>query len=356
MILTSVLLALLAAGPETDGGPRVAASSKPTAAEVQAAPPRRGGNGSDDTWTSVGREGWLFRSFELRHYSHARFWGPEAVHAAVSRKDSDPLKAIVAYHEMLKSVGVTLLVLPIPGKLMLYGNELDPPLDTSPLEETRRQYLQVLRDRGVQVIDFLPEMQKVRDSGHVAYLPRDSHWSAESVRHAAAVLAKRIRAESWYRAPQPMPKATVKPLLVQGYPDLAAWQDVFQRDKVPPEEEIRVLQVKVNDQFTQIDRQSPVVLVGDSSNLVFNSILVSQHGGLSDHLTAELGFPVDSVGLAGEEAVAQSLAALARRHANLAGKKVVILCFGERSLTGQPHGWPIIPIVRPAATPATPAP
>lgn len=295
-----------------------------------------------------GKAPWLFWANELRHGAHERFWGADAARVAVSRKDADPLRALVAYDRMLKSAGVKLIVVPVPSKLEVYGDQLEPPIDPTQLDGPRAGFLEALRSHGVQVVDLLADLRQIRSSGRLAYLPRDSHWSEVSVRRAAVRVAAAIRAERWYARPAPFPKVTFERATELGQLDLAARlvaQNLHADARFPPPEPVRVDQVKLDGRYVESDRASPVVLAGDSNTLVFHSLL-AHHGGLADHLAAQLGFAIDQVGVAGETAIPSTWASLARRMDNVAGKKVVVFCFGERNLSTSVEGWPVLPVVR----------
>ena len=73
------------------------------------------------------------------------------------------------------------------------------------------------------------------------------------------------------------------------------------------------------------DRNSPVLLIGDSHTLVFNDggDLHTRGAGLADHLTLELGFAIDHIGIRGSGTTVPRIE-LARRKDNLKGKKLVI--------------------------------
>lgn len=321
--LVWVVAATFAAGP-TPAQAQLAAQVRTIPREQEVVPPD-------------GRSGWLFPVSELRHYSYPTFWGPAATKTGWSAHDPDPLPALVAESRAFKQAGVELIVVPIPGKVMLYGDQLKPPVDAKGLEGTRQSFLAALSKQGVEVMDILPDLRALRRAGQPPFTERDSHWSAPAVAAIAHRLAQRITSEPWvgqrYRG-----KASIEKVQALGRPDLATLTGRV--DDVP----VDVEQVLLDGSWVRDDPESPVVLVGDSNTLVFHSLL-AKHGGLSDHLAGELGFPIDNVGVIGRYATT-SLATLARRQDNLRGKKVAIWCFAERLLSGALKGWPIVPVVR----------
>ena len=95
------------------------------------------------------------------------------------------------------------------------------------------------------------------------------------------------------------------------------------------------------------DRDSPIVLLGDSHLLVFH-IGTDMHAigaGLGDHLAARLGFPLDVVGVRGSGATASRMT-LVRRRDNLEGKRMIIWCLSARELT-EASAWARLPAALP---------
>jgi hypothetical protein len=286
------------------------------------------------TLAFAGRGGWLFGAADVGHYSHGPFWG-EGGAANRLAKEGDPLTALASFNAALKKRGIKLLVLPVPGKVLLYGDKLVPPIDPHPLEGVRQQFLHALAERGVAVLDLLPELRRMRAKGHDTQLRKDNHWSPVAVRLAADKVAERIKAEPWYAA-VPKHEALVHPDEQELQGDLGIHAADLGSDTVTVEE------VKLDGAWVGSDDKSPVVLMGDSHTLVFHNLL-TDHAGLSDLLAADLGFAVDNIGVMGSGGTA-SLATLARRRDNMEGKRYVIWVFSERVLSMDRKGWPQIPV------------
>ena len=108
-----------------------------------------------------------------------------------------------------------------------------------------------------------------------------------------------------------------------------------------------------------VDKNSPVILLGDSHTLVFHSgeELHGTGAGLAEQLAAELGIAVDVIGVRGSGATPARVNLLRRAKAEpayLAGKKVVIWCFAAREFT-ESTGWSLVPFSS-VAKPAGAAP
>ena len=91
---------------------------------------------------------------------------------------------------------------------------------------------------------------------------------------------------------------------------------------------------------------SPVILLGDSHNLIFHAggDMQAVGAGLPDQLALELGFPVDVVAVRGSGAT-PARRNLARRKDNLAGCRIVVWCFSAREFT-EGQAWAKVPVVK----------
>jgi alginate O-acetyltransferase complex protein AlgJ len=98
------------------------------------------------------------------------------------------------------------------------------------------------------------------------------------------------------------------------------------------------------------ERTSPVVLLGDSHNLVFHSDgdMHAKGAGLPDQLAHEWGLPVDLVAVRGSGATPARINLLRQARANskyMAAKKLVVWCFSAREFT-EAAGWPKVPVIK----------
>jgi alginate O-acetyltransferase complex protein AlgJ len=96
------------------------------------------------------------------------------------------------------------------------------------------------------------------------------------------------------------------------------------------------------------DPGSPVVLLGDSHNLVFHAgdDMQTVGCGLPDQLALELGFAVDLVAVRGSGATPARINLFRRAQKEPAywqGKKCVVWCFAAREFT-ESDGWRKAPI------------
>ena len=112
------------------------------------------------TITVEGRDGWLFFGPELRHVSVGRFWGDaaDAVSRARDTAVADPLPAILDFKRQLDSIGVELLIVPVPPKSIIYpekvSDAVEIPIPIPRLDTAHQEFYEVLRNAGVDVLDL----------------------------------------------------------------------------------------------------------------------------------------------------------------------------------------------------------
>jgi alginate O-acetyltransferase complex protein AlgJ len=298
-----------------------------------------------------GDDGWLFFVPELRALSVGRFWGEQAVRVSRSAKPeyADPLPAIVDFNEQLRKAGIELLVVPVPAKAAVYPEAISPALKSAPTGPPRvdvphREFYQLLKDRGVAVLDLLPLFLEHRhDAEGPPYCRSDTHWSGRGVALAARAVADHVADRAWLKG---LPKSalTAESRNVEITGDLARILD----ENNPAKETLPLTFIGAGAALTPLEtaRDSPVLLMGDSHTLIFHDPeLFARGAGLPDHLARHVGFSVDLIGVRGSGATTTRIELL-RRKDNLAGKKVVIWCFSFREFTESPTGWRKVPVIR----------
>jgi alginate O-acetyltransferase complex protein AlgJ len=283
-----------------------------------------------------GADGWLFLDKELRHLAAGKFWadpgGPPVA--------GDPLPAILDFKRQLDSVGVDLLVVPVPAKATIHPEALPPPGIPDP-GATDREFFKVLGEQGVNVLDLTDSFRAARDGGRI-YCQQDSHWAPDGIRLAAKAIADRVRDLPWVKA---IPKV---PLTYQVLP-VSMTGDLAPPGAAPEPLDARF--ITADGQTVPPSKSSPIILLGDSHNLVFHAggDMHAAGAGLPDQLAFELGFPVDVVAVRGSGAT-PARRNLARRKDNLAGRHLVVWCFSVREFT-EGQGWSKVPVVRESAPP-----
>jgi alginate O-acetyltransferase complex protein AlgJ len=279
----------------------------------------------------LGTDGWLFFAPELRHLNRPNEGKNESARA---------LAAIVDFNNQLEKVGILLLVVPVPSKATVYPEKLAPGLQTptTPPFTSESAFCALLETNGVRTLDLTSIFFTNRYSGAPLYCRTDSHWSPEGIRIAASEIAAKIRGNSEVFCAGKLPmEAAQQQITIRG--DLTSPSD--------GQESITIRSVTSGGQPVPTLKESPVLLLGDSHNLVFHSggDMHALGAGLPDQLAMELGSPVDLVAVMGSGATA-ARRSLARRRDNLAGKRVVVWCFSARELT-EATSWDKVPVIHP---------
>lgn len=296
----------------------------------------------------AGQDGWMFFVPELRALSVGPFWGKDAVRVSRSAKPeyADPLSAIVDFNNQLRKANIELLVVPVPAKAAVYPEPISSYHSRKPvlLDETQRRFYQLLADQGVAVLDLLPTFLEHRNVPNgLLYCKTDTHWSGRGAALAAENIARRFKTQSWLRdITQTKYASQVRNVEISG--DLARMLD----ETNPVKETLPLTFIGTGSGLTpvQTDRQSPVLLIGDSHTLVFHDLKLHARGaGLPDLLAQQFGFPVDLIGVRGSGATTTRIELLRRRD-NLKGKKLVIWCFSFREFTESFSGWRKVPVIR----------
>lgn len=310
--------------------------------------------GEQGAMTVQGLDGWLFFDQELAHIAAGRFWGPDA--ANVSRSPNpefaDPLPAILDFHDQLQTIGVELILVPVPPKAIIYPDALSEQFsfaDVPPRHDSAHQeFYAFLRENGVNVLDltdvFLQE--RFHDRGPL-YCRQDTHWAGTGCVVAAREIAAVISKMPWYEEAQAQPYAS-------------QWQDVqisgdlwralddsgLERETVALRQVGR--QTSSGLELVEPDQASPVILLGDSHNLVFQAggDMHARGAGLADQLALELGLPVDLIAVRGSGATPARINLFRRAQRNpdyWQDKRLVIWVFTAREFT-HADGWRVVPI------------
>jgi alginate O-acetyltransferase complex protein AlgJ len=164
---------------------------------------------------------------------------------------------------------------------------------------------------------------------------------------AAEMIAERVSKQPWWQA-----LALEKPnySTQEREVEISGDQARMLNESQPARETLKLTIVGVPDggSLSPIapDRESPVLLMGDSHTLVFHDPeLFATGAGLPDHLALRLQTPVDLIGVRGSGATTTRIELLRRRD-NLKGKKLVIWCFSFREFTESFTGWRKVPVLR----------
>ncbi len=296
-----------------------------------------------------GKDGWLFLQEELEHLGSAAFYGQEVLKTSKAAKPefADPLPAIVDFNDQLKELGIKLFFVPIPPKGLIYPDKLPGDFTREMVAELSRPYEEFyakLADQGVEVLDLIPIFNADRDKAQI-YCKTDSHFSGQGIEIVADELNQKINRTDWYAAvAKTKYKKEQRSVDIVG--DLSVMLHLDTKETIP----LHFVSDAATGKNVVSDPDSPVLLLGDSHTLVFSvgGDLHTTGAGLFDQLSADLGFPVDLLGVRGSGATPSRIKLYQRSRKDpslLAKKKVVVWCLSARELTGS-GGWRKIPVAK----------
>ncbi len=248
------------------------------------------------------------------------------------RRKGHPLPVIAGYAEELTARGIDFLVVPVPSRLQTQPDLLPgvaPRKDCEGGDLGTTRLLLALNEAGVEVLDLLPAFAAARRSaggGEEAhlYLDYNPHWNPRGVSVAAELIAQRIRELEWF---EPGPHQEGRDFFLRAE-HLPCSCPQYGPD---PDRTVEVLCDRVVDASGKLahkrDRDSPILLIGDSYSAVYRK----EGADVASQLYARLGFELDCISLqqGGANSVWQ---ALARRQDGLRGKKMVIWMFAMNVL------------------------
>lgn len=273
----------------------------------------------------VGRDGWLFYSGDYDYLVNPGFLQEGRMHKRdLAGAHPDPVAAIRKFADDLKARDIRLILIPAPGKPLVYGDKLgagDDRKGNKSFDEFKKQ----VESFGVTVLNFTDDFIAMRKDGVDSYLKTDTHWTPAAMQFAAKKTAEAIgNAELDSEAGA---KATIT---ARG--DIANMLKLPDVDDIFPKQTIEVVQYDVVQ-----DRNSDVLLLGDSFTNIFSLDAMGwgTRAGFAETLSHELGRPIDVIARndAGAHATRDVLSAeYLRGRDRLEGKKVVVWEFAIREL------------------------
>ena len=306
-----------------------------------------------------GLDDWLFLGPELRHVAAGRFRGDEARQPAAGGDPARaaPLPAILDFQRQLDARGVDLLLVPVPPKSIIYPEKaaagVDVPIPVPRLDAAHEAFYGLLREQGVDVLDLTDHFlaNRFHPEG-TPYCRQDSHWSGVGCVLAGEAIAAAVRDRSWY------PELATTAFTPRWY-SAHITGDLYSALDSPdvPREEVRLRGVAAAGTRPAAaavpDPESPIVLLGDSHNLVFQAgaDMHATGAGLADQLAFELGLAVDLIAVPGSGATAARVELRRRAEQDAAfwaRKRLVVWCFAAREFT-EGDGWALVPVVPGAA-------
>jgi hypothetical protein len=335
----------------------------------------------------LGRNRWLFYRPDLRYLVE-----PDRLEADASGSKwvqppdrsthrESVEEAILRFRDQLKERGITLVVMPVPGKPSVYpdlvtgralGNE-------GQFRSSTLQLLETLQRQGVAVVDLFAAFQGVRESGGLTkntgelYLAHDTHWTPLGAQTAAQAVATKLSAMDL----APTAKKEFRTLGVT----VTRWGDILDMMQIPglrgtfaPETALclQVLDPALGPMvpgpserpgtYCYPGQQASVLVLGDSFCRIYQypepqslgeipaasaagrsaesgaKRLLPGSAGFISHLALALKSPVDAI-VSDGGAATDVRRKLSTNPEILEGKQVVVWEFVERDIALGAQGW-----------------
>ena len=286
----------------------------------------------------AGAEGYLFYQNSLKYVAGGDL--------EKQRPGKNPLPIIVEFKQQLAERGVDFLFVPVPTKVEIYPEKLDPKfkqLDGAIVNPFARQFLLHLSQAGVEVVDLLPAFASAKGAaGEPLFQHQDTHWTDRGLRLAADLLGARIRKYPWYAELARSSRVfAVRETSFTRFGDLHSRLPPAEQRKYTPETLLAQQVLGPDQQPYDDDPESPIVLLGDSFTAVYE-LMDAEHAGVSAHIARAVGYPLDLVmSYGGGPNVRQKL--LRRGWDALSSKRLVIWMMTARDLYDYWEDWEPLP-------------
>jgi hypothetical protein len=282
----------------------------------------------------AGNDGYLFYQNSLKYAA--------AGDLEKQRQGKNPLPIIVDFKRQLERRGVDFLFVPVPTKLDVYPEKLEPAvleLGGAIVNPYARKFLLALSKQGVEVVDLLPAFLSAKGGdGEPLYQHQDTHWTDRGLRLAAELLSARIHEYPWYPELARQRQAfSIRETSFTRFGDLHSRLPEAEQKKYTPETLVAHQVLTPDQQPYSDDPASPIVLLGDSFTAVYQ-LMDAEHAGVSAHVARGIGYPLDLVmSYGGGPNVRQKL--LRGGWEALSGKRLVIWMMTARDLYDYWEDW-----------------
>lgn len=273
---------------------------------------------------------------------------------------------VTRFAAQLRERGISLLLVPLPVKPMIYPELVT--ADTSHDWVTHPDataFYDELRAKGVDVVDLTADLARLRDRRrHVyvrvpdpkdkvavaqaeaearqateAFMRQDTHWTPEAMRFAAEKISAHVK-KNYPQAIRPRFKEikAVDSIERESIGNLVKLLDLQHPEETFPPETVLL---KVIGEGTE-DRDSPIVLLGDSFVNVFDDPALGFgnpanpaeriRAGFAQTLTLRLQQPLDAIAINGRGSTGVRRIFAARPDPEVRSKKLVIWVIAARDL------------------------
>lgn len=260
----------------------------------------------------------------------------------ISGQDSlhNPLPRMLELKQYLDSLGVQLLVVPVPVKEEIYADKVVPGTSAELcVNPNGREFVREMLNAGIDVLDLYPALMLAKNTDEAprySYQRYDTHWSLPGMLAAMELLATRVTQYSWYAESGAQPGTlnlqetqTVREGdLVAQLPD--AEKSKYAADTLP------AMKVFKGTEAYKGGRNSPILLMGDSFTGVFESV-DQKSGGPGSLLAYATGLDVQVVTSWGGGPGVRSR--MMKMKKDMAAKRLVVYMMTARDFWQSPMEW-----------------
>lgn len=193
----------------------------------------------------------------------------------------NPLPRLLELKNYLDSIGVQLLVVPVPVKEEIYGERLvaGTPADLC-VNPAGREFTREMLAAGLDVLDIYPALMAAKagdEPPHFSYQRYDTHWALPGMLAAMEQLAARVTQYSWYAEAGAQPGSlNMQETTTMREGDLVAHLPDAEKTKYPADT-LPAMKIFKGAEPYKGGKNAPILLMGDSFTGVFES--VDQKGG-----------------------------------------------------------------------------
>ena len=188
----------------------------------------------------------------------------------------NPLPRLLELKNYLDSIGVQLLVVPVPVKEEIYGERLvaGTPADLC-VNPAGREFTREMLAAGLDVLDIYPALMAAKtgdEPPHFSYQRYDTHWALPGMLAAMEQLAARVTQYAWYADAGAKPGSlNMQETTTMREGDLVAHLPDAEKAKYPADT-LPVMKILKGAEPYKGGKNAPILLMGDSFTGVFESV------------------------------------------------------------------------------------
>ena len=218
----------------------------------------------------------------------------------IASQDSlhNPLPRMVELKQYLDSLGIQLLVIPVPVKEEVYADKLIPgtPADAC-VNVNGQKFIRQMLEAGIDVMDLYPALKAARagdEPPHFSYQRYDTHWALPGMLAAMEQIATRVTQYSWYAESGAQPGSlAMKDTVVLREGDLVAHLPDAEKAKYTADT-LAGMKIYKGENAYKGGKNAPILLMGDSFTGVFESV-DQKSGGPGSLLAYATGLDVQAL-------------------------------------------------------------